>query len=340
MDLVGVGDIHLDVGLSKFIPNINEVILNEVRSGPIRYAKSNGIPLVVFYGDICHTPTMSADALSGLLDLLLDHPDLRFIMIPGNHDVEYEGKHSLNVLKKLADRKAITNLRVIDVPTTMFKQAGTPIRFLPWPHFDVDMDALNVIHLEVDGSQWDHGKKVESERKTNARCVSGHLHTKQRVKRVHYCGTLYQTSFGEKPDKYFHHITMEPNTDPVIQLIPHVPKYRLGNLVLSSREDLDTIESNPTRLYKAFVKAGAGISPEDLAEYPNIVKVNSFSNRGELEALVAEELLMQDTEVTVNDFSVLDALTRYMERASVSDKVARRTVAALHSIIEKNAKRT
>ena len=165
------------------------------------------------------------------------------------------------------------------------------------------------------------------------------FHTKQRVKNVHYSGTLFQTSFGEKPDKYFHHVSLEEGVAPSIKLVPHVPKYKLGNLVLASREDLDKIEKDPFHLYKAFVKAGAGINPEDLAEFPNIVKVNSFTNRGELEALIAEELLMQDTEVTVNDFSVLDALTRYMQRAAVSDRVAKRTVAALNTIIEKNARK-
>lgn len=339
LNFIGVGDLHMDVGLSKFIPNINEVILNEVRSGPIRYAKRNGIPLIVFYGDLCHTPNMSSEALEGFLDLFLDHQDLRFVAITGNHDVEYEGKHSLRVLKKLSERGAIPNLKVLDKPTTLFQKAGTPVHFLPWPHFDVRHDALNVMHLEVDGSQWDHGKSVESERSTKAQCVAGHLHTKQRVKNVHYSGTLYQTSFGEKPDKYFHHVSIQPGERAEIQLIPHQPKYRLSNVVIASREDLDTVEKNEFHLYKAFVKAGAGINPEDLNEYPNIVKVNSFANRAELEALVAEELMMQDTEVTVNDFSVMDALNRYMQRASLSPKVAKKAVSALQTIIEKNVKK-
>jgi len=337
MNFIGVGDLHLDSGLSKFIPNMNTVIMDEVRSGPIHYAKRNGVPIIVFYGDVCHTPVMSSDALMNFLDLILDHSDLRFIAIVGNHDVEYEGKHSLMVLKKLSERGALPNLKVIDSPTRMFTKSGTPVNFLPWPHFDVQEDALNVIHLEVDGSQWDHGKAVESERKTSYHCVSGHLHTKQRVGNVHYSGTLYQTSFGEKQDKYFHHVSLQPGEKPSIKLIPHLPKYTLHNLVITKREDLDQVQSDPHHLYKCFVKSGVQLPPEEVAAHQNIVKINSFRTRGELEALVAEELLMQDTEVTVNDFSVMDALNRYMQRASLTPKATRQVVSTLQGIIDKNS---
>lgn len=336
LSFVGVGDLHLDGGLSKYIPNLNEVILGEVRTGPIRYAERNGIPLVIFYGDICHVPHMSTEATIGLIRLTSDHPNLRFIFYIGNHDVEYEGQHSLLLLKELVDKGALPNVRIVDEPTVMFEKQGTPINILPWPHFSVRKDMLNLIHVEVDGSQWDHGKAVESERTTSFHCVSGHLHTKQRVKNTHFCGTLYQTSFGEKPDKYFHHVRLTEGEKPVVELVPHVPKYKLSNIVLAKKEDLDKLDKDQFHLYKAFVKSGADISADDLAQYPNIVKMNSFKTRQELTALLSEELLMQDTEVTVNDFTVMEALKRYMTRASINDKTAARAIKVLTSLIEKN----
>lgn len=339
LSFVGVGDLHLDSGMSKYITDLNTVILDEVRSGPIRYAMRNGIPLLVFYGDICHTPHMSVDATIGLIRLIHDFPGLRFVFMIGNHDVEYEGRHSMLLLKELIEKQAIVNARVVDEPTVMFKNKGTPIQFLPWPHFDVNPDALNVIHVEVNGSQWDHGKAVESERETDALCVAGHLHTKQRVKNTHYSGTLWQTSFGEKPDKYFHHVSMIEGQGPSgveVKLIGHSPKYRLSNAIIQKKEDLDALDTSPTHLYKAMVKAGADVSAGDLAEHPNIVKVNSFKTREELKALLAEDLLLQDTEVAVNDLNLMDALKRFMMRASIPEKRAARTIKVFEGIIARN----
>lgn len=333
MEFIGVGDLHLDGKLSKYIPNLNEVILNEVRTGPIRHAERNGINLVVFYGDICDIPHMSTEATIGLIRMFTDHPRIKFLLITGNHDMEYAGKHSLLLLKELCDKGALQNVRIFDQPTTLFRKQGTPLRLLPWPSFELEEDALNVIHVEVNGSQWDHGKAVESERESELFCVGGHLHTKQRVRNIHYSGTLYQTNFGEKPDKYFHHVKMAEGEEPVIELIPHKPKYALHNLVVSSPEDLAKVVQNQYNLYKVFVKSGADISAESLQNYPNVVKINAFKNRKELMSLLSEELLMQDTEVTVNDFTVMEALQRWMVRANIKERTAERAVKVLQDLL-------
>jgi len=335
LNFVGVGDLHLDSKLGKYIPDINRVIMDEVRSGPVRYAVRHGIPLVVFYGDICDVPSMSTNATIELCRLFYDYPSLRFVLILGNHDVEYEGKHSLILLKELVDKKALPNVKVIEEPTVLFGDSGTPLRLLPWPHFSVQKDALNVIHLEVNGSQWDHGKSVESERNTSAYCVSGHLHTKQVVgpkKNIHYSGTLYQTSFGEKPDKYFHSVSWVPGEKPRVRLVPHKPKYQLHNLIISSKEDLSKISDASTDLYKVFVKSGSDLDSSTLGRYPNVVKVNSFKSREELKNLLAEDLILQDTSEEVNMMSILDALKSYMVRAGMQTEDRERTLKVLKSI--------
>lgn len=336
MEFIGVGDLHMDGKLSKYIPNLNEVIINEIRTGPVRYAERNGVNMVVFYGDVCDVPHMSTEATILLIRLFSDHPRLRFLLITGNHDMEYDGKHSLLLLKELSEKGALPNVRVFDKPTTLFRKQGTPLRLLPWPSFEVEEHALNVIHVEVNGSQWDHGKAVDSERETDCFCVGGHLHTKQRVRNIHFSGTLYQTNFGEKPDKYFHHVRMEEGEEPTVELIPHKPAYRLHNLVISSPDDLKTIVPGQYDLYKAFVKSGANISADLLQEYPNIVKINAFTNRKELMALLSEELLMQDTEVTVNDFTVMEALQRWMVRASIKERTAAKAVQVLQDLLTKS----
>jgi hypothetical protein len=341
LSFVGVGDLHLDSKMQKYMPeDLNQVIINEIRNGPVRHAVRNGIPVVVFYGDICDVPHLSADASTLLCQLFFDFPSLRFVLMTGNHDVEFEGRHSLRFIKALCDNKALPNVKVIDKPTTLFANTSTPLRLLPWPSFDVDKSALNVIHVEVNGAQWDHGKSIESERSTHAWCVAGHLHSKQVCgpkKNIHFCGTLWQTGFGEKPDKYFHEVSWEEGTKPSVRLIPHKQKYVLNNLIVSSKEDLSKIERDPTRLYKVFVKSGANISADDLSEYPNVIKINSFKSRQELEVLLSEDLLLNDTSTAVNSLSVIEALKTYMVRAAVDPKLASSAMKVFERLVTVNS---
>jgi hypothetical protein len=326
-EFVGVGDIHLDSKLIQYIPNINDVILQEVRNGPILYAKRNGIKLVVFYGDICDTPRMSDEAAMGLYDLVHEYPELMFVFMTGNHDIEQTGIHSLRVLAKLCALGALRNVRIVDKPTTLFRKHGTPLRLLPWPHFSTEEGAFNVLHIETDGSQWDHGKMVKSERTTTHFCTSGHLHTKQTCgpnNNIHYCGTLYQTNFGEKPDKYFHHCIVRENGRHTAELVPHKPKYTLHNLVISAPEDLERIKRSRFDLYKVFVKEGADLDAGTFDSYPNVVKINPFKTKSELDALLAEDLIVHDASAAVNQMTVMDALKKYMMRAKVEPSLAER----------------
>lgn len=332
LEFVGIGDLHLDGKLSKFIPDVNAFILSEVRKA-LDYAVRNGIQMAVFYGDICDTPSMSSDALIKLLDLFSEYPSIKFVMITGNHDVKDSETHSLLTLQKMVDLGLLTNVLIASSPKTILRKSGTPLRLLPWPHFSVKSDCLNVIHVETNNSQWDHGKKVDSERDTDCQCVAGHLHTNQKVGKkssIHYSGTLYQTSFGERNDKFFHHVIWD-GRHAEINCIPNKPSYRLFNLIISSEKDLNKISSDKRDLYKVFVKSGISLSGDPFGALPNVVKVNSFKTRVELETLIAEELLVHDASAVVNSLSVFEALESYMLRAKVEKPLAERAITLLKS---------
>jgi DNA repair exonuclease SbcCD nuclease subunit len=337
IEFIGIGDLHLDGKLKKYIPDFNAFVLGEIAK-PVAYAKRNGVKNVIFYGDISDVPRLSADATLKLLDLFLENPDIQFYMYPGNHDYECEGVHSLQVLAKLSDTESIPNLHVIEEPTDLFTDEGCPVRILPWPHFQVSKKALNLAHIEVHGAQWDHGSSVSSERNTQCHLISGHLHTKQVVgpkKNVHYCGTLYQTSFGEREEKYFHHVKWNGKIAD-ITYVRTKPKYTLHNLVISSVVDLEKIDKNPCCLYKVFVKSGTDLGPESLAAYPNVVKTNPFSSRKELESLLADELFLPDGDGEVTSLSVLEALKSYMVRANADKKVTARAIELFEELSRKS----
>lgn len=325
LSFVGIGDLHLDGKLSKFIPDLNTVILDEVRKAA-RYARRSGIKLLVFYGDICDVSTMSAEATMGLIEFFEEFVDLNHIIIPGNHDQESNEKHSLQLLMKLCSLGKLPNVKILDKPTVMFRKKGTPVNFLPWPYFTVEKDCLNVLHIETHGSRWEVGKPIESERKTRAYCVSGHLHSHQIVgprQNIWYSGTLYQTNFGEKYEKFFHHVEWD-GRDCNVKSVRTLPQYELINKIVTTTADLDTIERDPKKLYKVFVKGGLELDASTFEAFPNVVRINSFKNRDELNNLLAEELILNDASAEVSQLSIMDALETYLLRATTEKVVSDR----------------
>lgn len=292
IEFVGIGDLHLDSGLRQFIPDFNRFVCDEVRK-VLDYARRNGVSMAILYGDICHRPVLSADAIENLLVLLAENQDIKFVFLKGNHDHATDEKNSLSVFKAATSAGLLPNLRIVDQPCTLFRKTQTPLRLLPWPHSDTDENALNVLHIEVEGAVWDGGRKVSGGFTTEHFCVAGHLHTKQKVGFVHFSGTLYQTSFGEKAKKYFHHVVWEDDKVPQIACVRHHPKYVLHNLVVSSREDLQQVSDDPHQLYKVFVSKDVVLDETDLSR-SNIVRHNFFSNKEELKVLIQAELELDD----------------------------------------------
>ena len=343
-EFIAVGDLHYDNKLSSFIPDINSVITEELRVA-LEYARQEGVKFVVLLGDIGDSTRLSEDALIRILTIASEYRDLKILMYPGNHDTVNSEVNGLNVIgamiDALADRSSV-NIRVVTQPTTLRVGGGERVRILPWPHFSVDRRALNFAHVETNGSMWEHGKTVETERDTIATVISGHLHNAQEAgpnKNIKFPGTLYQKSFGERAKKFFARGLWQDGKLVEYELIPHAPKYTLHNIVIASEEDFKKISDDPYSRYKAYIKSDVILSPNTLAQYPTLVKHNSFKTRAELEALIADELLLQDAGVAVNTLSVMDALNKWMLRASVNEELQDRARVRLEKILGKASRR-
>ena len=221
----------------------------------------------------------------------------------------------------------LPHVRVIEKPTTLFKKSGTPLRLLPWPCLDTSTDCLNVIHEEVAGSVWDGGRAVNSQHKIPKShvCVAGHLHTPQRVGSVHFSGTLYQTSFGEKSKKFFHHVTWSSeDSEKVIKCIPHKAAFQLVNLVVESAKDLESIVDDPMVLYKVFVHSDVTLEADTFANKPNVVKTNSYKSKVELVALLSEEIRLDEDFEMASVLSLESNLKDWLSSAKIDDSLKKR----------------
>lgn len=308
MDWVGIGDLHFDGPLIKYVPDLNRVIVQEVEAA-FEYARRKGIANVFFYGDIAHRPNISMEAQVAFFNILNEAYDLRIYVLAGNHDFHSNkdsgggGVHSsLEFFGALQRASALKHCTFIINEPLVTEIDGEPINFLPWPHKKLSKKALNVIHLETKGARWETGREVSSDAIDSAgyNCVAGHLHTNQVVGTTYYSGTMYQTNFGEKQDKFFHHGRYKRKALRV-KSVPHSPRLRLHNIILETAPQPGDIPDEEGSLCKVFVKKGVVLDPDFLSKHSTVVKINSFATKKELKQLMDEELKLDESVVDLND---------------------------------------
>jgi len=324
MEFVGIGDLHLTGidgkgGLSDYVPDHDAMVVAEVERVKA-YARKKHVQHVIQYGDVCESPRASYRALLALLDMVSED-DLTWTFILGNHDKfakESAAGHSLEVLQRLR----LPNVRIVTEPK-LLKVGSTKVNFMPWPCSEFSREYLNVAHVDVDGATGDNGhpSRHKVRVKHRGKSVIGHIHTNQVVGGAHYSGTLYQTNFGEKPGKFFHHAQHEGG-DWDIESVPHKPQYELITLDVASRKDLRAVENDPNKLYKLRLLKASNITPADYTS--NVVRIQPVGKDGEQAAEELGEIATAGSEVSLDPDEFFGAwLDRQTLKPEVKDRVAK-----------------
>jgi hypothetical protein len=323
MEALGVGDLHLTDAqgrgaLSKYVDEPDDMVLGEFEK-VLEYGRKKGINRVFQYGDISGDMyRLSYPAMTKLTRFLSANDDFNFEFILGNHDMlgeEASAGHSLEILKLLYSKP---NVRFHLKPRTVDID-GVNVRFLPYPHRSFDKQALNIFHLEAHGSKNDHGKAFEHDglTKSNAVICGGHLHTAHRIRNTDYCGTLYQTNFGESLPKFFHHIEFNSVDDYEIKRVKNNPQYRLHNIVLQTRDDLKLIPDSKYDLVKLIIQDGCDVNPSDYSKFTNIVENKNFRTKEDLASVLTEDI----SEGQAITFKVSEFFSAWIESYDVDESM-------------------
>lgn len=322
VEFIGIGDLHLTDekghgGLAKYIEQPDAYVMSEVQR-VITYAKKNHVEHIVFYGDLCENPRMSYDAHLAFLACIRRNKDLKFMAYLGNHDKfaksSSEG-HSLQLIEacKLKNLTIITEDQYYDID-------GHKVKVCPWPSTAFDPKTLNLGHIEVQGSKLDSGRRIDNDELPKSRAVicMGHLHTNHKVRNTYYSGTLYQTNFGEQPEKYFHHVRFSSVDDFEIESVSFKPKYTLHNCVIETAEDIKALPTSEFDLVKIVVKDGADVV---VPSRPNIVINKTFKTKEDLTQILTEDLLNgQELIIKSADF-----FAEWLALQSVPQRLKKRT---------------
>lgn len=298
MELIGIGDLHLDK-LDKLIPEVNTLIKKSV-TRCLKYALENGVDNIVFYGDIGERSRLSYSAQITLNEILFNqkYSSLKFHFILGNHDFDELGVHSLQILQDIP-KGVLPNVSVYSKPTIV-EIEGQLVKFLPHPYTDTQKDCINIGHFEIAGSLRDNGRKIEEGFSTSHVCLLGHLHTNHRVRNCFYSGTLYQTNFGESMPKFFHHVTVNKKKLDV-KNVPFEPYWQLINLEIYKKSDFKIDITKTNYFYKLFVHEGVELDRNEiLVKYPNVLRVNNFKTTDELKNILSDSWEFDNDGITTD----------------------------------------
>jgi hypothetical protein len=139
---------------------------------------------------------------------------------------------------------------------------------------------------------------------------------------MNYSGTLYQTSFGEKKEKFFHVVDLESKS---VKSVRHTPRYTLENIVVNTVDDLSLIPDDPRILVKLFIKSKVTVPDHFLDRFSNVVKHNSFTTKKELQILILEDFTLDDVSGSFN-FDTETAIADWLTEEKVPPKLAARTL--------------
>jgi hypothetical protein len=346
LKIVGIGDLHLDGKMASHVPEYNRVCIDEVRA-IIDTEYRKGFKIFALLGDVFDTEVPSTNGDTGgyrlLVKLFTEFHYVSFLVIGGNHDVDSQSteySHSLSLLQTLVDTGCLPNVTVaIRDPLEVYQETGTPVLLLPWPHEEAREGSCNLMHTEFAGCTRDNGQPTKVKTPVPEHfCVIGHLHTAQNTLDVHWPGTLNQKNFGEGVDKRYMKVwwTGDKRTTKV-EYVRHAPSYILRNVVINSLEEYEAfvVEAKAapeSTLFKVFVNSRQVLLPVNaFAGLPSVVKHNHFQSKAELNAGLAGDLHLEDSQRQHVD--LVGSYQDWMRRNDVDPAVGSRSLELLESFI-------
>lgn len=200
MKIACTADLHLKMFNDKeFDENGNPLKLIETLNNfryMLDYCKNNKIDTVIIAGDINDTKLVaSVKAFSMFMDILTEYENIKFIMIPGNHDMaSREGFESAidllqgyNNVLTIREKTKIDNIFYVPYSSHMIEDIVDESK-------NIDSDIL-VTHVGLSDAQLSNGASIKSRLNSShlkkwKLVITGHYHKPQTVNNVWYTGSL------------------------------------------------------------------------------------------------------------------------------------------------------
>lgn len=281
-------DWHFE-GMDKVLNDSVQKQIAEIRK-VYRYAFDNGIKHVVIPGDWAHIPRLREETMIEIIKLLLSYDDhINTYYVFGNHDIAHRNSTAFDLLKAVTESSMFKRFKIYASPKVETID-GVDIAFMPFPCTSVPhlkKPPLVFAHIETSGAIGDNGRALKHDDSKLIRVpgdyiVTGHihLHQEQKKKRVLYCGSLYQTNFGESLPKGFLDLKArykEGKLQVAYEYVNSHPNFILETKIIDSQNDWETLCADEHIRYRVLVAEGV-VTPKDITKrFPNIVAIKGMS---------------------------------------------------------------
>ena len=277
MKIIHTADIHLDSALGRHFDakraedRRNEILATFHRL--VNYASQNDVKAIIIAGDLFDSHKISPTARDAVISAVMNHPDLTFFYLRGNHDEgTFEKEFVLRTgmipenLKLFGETWTSYMLsdNETEVVITGAELFGKNNASLPG-NLNLDRNAVNIVTL--------HGQEVQNQGKNDAEVIPlkayankgidylalGHIHSPKIAAldsrgRYAYCGCLEGRGFDEIGKRGFYLLEIKEKTVNA-QFIPFANRtvYDIGVSVDDAVTSDDAVEAVKEELIKAGV---------------------------------------------------------------------------------------
>lgn len=272
-----------------------------------QYCLEKGIKHLIVPGDISDTHKMTPETYTKMLLLFKKYDGMiHTYYTGGNHDFSDITTTSMDLFQTILDGGYLETFHLFLKPTQI-EIDGIVVNMMPHPCMESIPNrrpCLNMVHVEYTGAKGDNGRLLKSKhnfvsprRDFN---ISGHIHQYQELKkrRAIYCGTPYQTNFGEALPKGFIEIkagVVDKKMKVQHRFINNRPNFQLLTEEIESVGDFAKLSTEPGLRYRLYIAEGVVVPSDLMLRNPNIVQT-WFKGKGNKIAVDDAEQFKQETD--------------------------------------------
>lgn len=273
-----------------------------------QYALEKGIKHVFIPGDISDTHKMNSETYMKMLLLFKKYDGIiHTYYTGGNHDYSDVTTTSMDLFQTILEGGYLETFHLFLQPEQI-EVDGVLCNMMPHPAMESlpnKRPCLNFVHVEYTGAKGDNGRLLKSKHNFQSPKrdfnISGHIHQYQELtkRRAIYCGTPYQTNFGEALPKGFIEIRAGVKERKMVvkhRFIDNKPGFRLLTEEIGSTKDFAKLSTEPGIRYRLYLEEGVVVPSDLMIRNPNIVQV-WHKNKNSKIATDVEQFRQETTEL-------------------------------------------
>lgn len=330
MKIIHTADIHLGSKIDSLHPkSLADERKNEIRNTFLKmteYAKENGVSAIIIAGDLFDSDRPFRKDKDFFCGVVADNPDIDFLYLRGNHDINSFGGETPENLKTFSDGWTTYSYGNVNITGAEITQSNIVSLYAA---LSLPSDGINIVTLHGQVGEGASDINLRRLREKNIDYLAlGHVHKPQAGKLdgrgfYAYCGCLEGRGFDEPGEHGF--ILIDTENGLKTEFVPFAKRK-----IVEENVDVSGVSNH----YEAYKKAGEQVSFDKNNIYRiNLVGEVSFETElsvSSVETYLADRCFFVsvkdktskkiDIKAFENDISVRGEFVRTVTASDLSDE--------------------